>query len=287
MRNKKWWLTLICLSLLSGLAVADDTQQLLESAQAAYNAGEYRHCAEQYAAVIKQGVESQSILYNAACCWALNGNKDDAFEYLFKAVELGYHKTTWLEQDSDLESLRDDPRWPDLISKSMAAEEIYLNSINRELYEMYQVDQGDRLTDSLDWSVINQHDAHHRARAHQMLDSGLVVTADDYFHAAMIFQHGDDSTDYLLARQLALKSVELDSTKSIAKWLSAAAHDRYLWEVGKPQWYGTQYHLIDNKWTIEPIDTTAVTDDDRLRCQVPPLAEARRKAEEMNRQNDN
>ena len=104
-----------------------------------------------------------------------------------------------------------------------------MQTINRELYQLYQEDQGDRQGgfESKDWSSISERDTQRRARVKEMLDSGLVKVADDCFHAAMIFQHGDDTTAYLLAYELALKAAELDSTKGSAKWQAAAAKDRY------------------------------------------------------------
>ena len=285
MRKTTLWLCLICLGILAASAGAAEKQELLDSAAQAYSLGEYRKCADQYDAAISQGVQSPGILYNAACCCALSESIDQAFLYLNKAVEFGYHNTQWLQKDTDFQSLRDDNRWSGLIARCDSANEIYLQSINRELYQMFQEDQGDRLTGGaeLDWSRIRERDAQHRARVKQMLDSGQVVAADDYYHAAMIFQHGDDTASYLLARKLALTAAELDSTNTTARWLAAASKDRYLWHIGKPQWYGTQLHMIDGKWTIDPIDTTAVTDEDRSDWQVPSLAEARRRAAQMNK----
>jgi len=49
--------------------------------------------------------------YNMACCWALGGNKDKAFEALSKAAELGYNKKSDFENDGDLASLKSDARW--------------------------------------------------------------------------------------------------------------------------------------------------------------------------------
>lgn len=265
-------------------AGAEETRELIRLANEAYRAGEYQECIKQYGTAFEQGLQESEMFYNAACCCALGGRIDQAFIYLDEAVELGYDNIQWLEQDTDLQSLRSDNRWTGLVERCEAAHEVYLQSINRELYGLYQEDQGDRLTDfeNIDWSTVHKRDAEHRARVREMLDSGQVVTADDYYHAAMIFQHGDDTTAYLLARELALKAVELDSTNNIARWLAAAAKDRYLWHVGKPQWYGTQTHMLDGKWTIEPIDTTVVTDEERREWRVPDLAEARRRAEQMN-----
>ena len=56
------------------------------------------------------------IHYNLACSFALNDKKDDAFTALFKAIKLGYTDFAHLRRDSDLESLRNDPRFKKLVS---------------------------------------------------------------------------------------------------------------------------------------------------------------------------
>jgi hypothetical protein len=149
---------------------------------------------------------------------------------------------------------------------------------------MYQEDQGDRSADDkINWEVVSKRDEQRRQRVKEMLAAGEVKSKDDYFHAAMIFQHGSNPADYETAHKLALKAAELDPNFTTAKWLSAASKDRYLWSIGKPQIYGTQYKMVDDKWTLDPIDTTAVTDEERAKMGVPPLAEARKRADEMNK----
>ncbi|MEZ5357243.1 MAG: DUF6624 domain-containing protein [Candidatus Zixiibacteriota bacterium] len=268
-----------------GEIYAESADELLGKANSAYTAGDYQACVDFYRQAIDNGATSKSMYYNAACCCALNGNTDLAYEYLNTAIEYGFHNIDWLSQDSDLQSLRSDDRWAGLIGACEAANAKYLENINQELYRLYQEDQGDRMgAGGIDWSQVNERDAERRNRTIEILDAGLVKASDDYYHAAMIFQHGRDTTDYWRAHELALKAVELDSSNNIARWLAAAAMDRYLWNVGKPQIYGTQTHLIDGVWTIEPIDTTAVTDAERAEWQVPPLSEAIKKAERMNQQ---
>jgi tetratricopeptide (TPR) repeat protein len=53
--------------------------------------------------------------YNAACWEALDGNADAAFARLRRALELNQAEIReYLDKDSDLESLRSDPRWEEL-----------------------------------------------------------------------------------------------------------------------------------------------------------------------------
>jgi len=53
--------------------------------------------------------------YNVACYLALAGETDEAIEYLRKAVELNREQVMkWLPHDTDLDPIRDDPRFQEL-----------------------------------------------------------------------------------------------------------------------------------------------------------------------------
>ena len=80
------------------------------------------------------------------------------------------------------------------------------------------------------------------------------------------------------------KAIEKDST--INKWLFAAATDRYLLSKGEPQIYGTQYQKMGDKpWKLGKIDTTKISDDERIKYGVETLAEQREKVKQMNSEN--
>jgi hypothetical protein len=55
--------------------------------------------------------------YWVASTYALAGDKDLAFKWLGKAIRLGNENKPHFERDPNLDSLRDDPRWPELIDK--------------------------------------------------------------------------------------------------------------------------------------------------------------------------
>lgn len=152
---------------------------------------------------------------------------------------------------------------------------------NAELIKIYKNDQDDRKTDDINWQEVNKRDSLRRARVNELLDSNKIKTANDFKNAAMIFQHGNDSTDYGKAVRLMKKAIKLDST--INKWLYAATTDRYLLSKGEPQIYGTQYHKIgDEPWKLAEIDTTKISDAERIEYGVETLAEQRKKLKEMN-----
>ena len=154
---------------------------------------------------------------------------------------------------------------------------------NVELIEIYRNDQADRQTDNIDWSAVSKRDSLREVRIYQLLDSNKVTTSKDYHNAAMIFQHGGDSIAYGMAVKLMRKSVELDSTAN--KWLLAAAIDRYLLSKDESQIYGTQYQKFgnDEPWQLGKMDTTKITDEERVEYGVETLAEQREKVKQMNR----
>jgi tetratricopeptide (TPR) repeat protein len=59
--------------------------------------------------------------YNAACVYALKGQKDEAFSWLDKAVAKGFNNATQLETDTDMDSIRNDPRFKKLVGSMEAA----------------------------------------------------------------------------------------------------------------------------------------------------------------------
>ena len=61
--------------------------------------------------------EDAGVLYNVACNYALAGKPDEAIDYLEKAIRNGFGQRSWVENDSALDSLRDDPRFQDLLRK--------------------------------------------------------------------------------------------------------------------------------------------------------------------------
>ncbi len=155
-------------------------------------------------------------------------------------------------------------------------------SDNVELRKMYEEDQASRLVPKIDWVNLTKCDKLREKRVYELIDSNKVVTGLDYYHSAMIFQHGADSIAYRMAVKQMKKAVELDST--INKWLLAAAIDRELMSRKKPQVYGTQYikNVQTGKFTLYLIDTTLVTDEERKSYGVETLAEQRISERNMN-----
>jgi TolB-like protein/Flp pilus assembly protein TadD len=54
------------------------------------------------------------LLYNLGCIYALAGEADEALGCLERALDRGFAHRGWIEKDSNLDSLRDDPRFVEL-----------------------------------------------------------------------------------------------------------------------------------------------------------------------------
>jgi hypothetical protein len=152
------------------------------------------------------------------------------------------------------------------------------------LENIASADQSDRdgSVEKLDWPAIRERDHDRRARVIQIIKSNGLVSARDYFNAAIVLQHGEVADDFLQAHLLAAKAAELDPALGEARWLAAAAKDRYLLRIGKPQIYGTQYRYQNGKWELDKMDETAISDAERARWNVPSLADAKARVKAMN-----
>ncbi|MEO1715367.1 MAG: hypothetical protein AAFU60_18720 [Bacteroidota bacterium] len=130
-----------------------------------------------------------------------------------------------------------------LLLSCQQTEENKMVADNAELKALAEADQADREPEKIDWVIVNNRDEERQKRVTEMLKEGGVRTAEDYANAAIIFQHGQDTTASRLAVAMMRKAVELDSTQD--KWLLAAAIDRDLMRRDLPQIYGTQYRRND------------------------------------------
>jgi hypothetical protein len=270
---------LLALILPALLSAQSDTPQ---AADAAYERKDYTACGAIFSRLGHQA-NNTTWLYNAAACFALGGNKDAAFALLDELVALGWMNTRLLRDDPDFQALRDDRRWAGVLAGSEANWKKKFGNDNAELWSLRDGDDADRQPWVTDLAAAVQRDRARLARVKEIVAAGGLKTANDYFNAAMLHQHGIAPDDFLQARALALRAAEMDPANARAKWLAAAAQDRYLRSIGKPQIYGTQFKQIDGVWQLEPVDESAVTDEERAKWNVPPLADAKRRAAAMNK----
>jgi hypothetical protein len=142
---------------------------------------------------------------------------------------------------------------------------------NAEMTRLFDDDQAARKSPHIDWDVVAPQDAARRVRTRALLDAGALHSADDYWHAAFLFQHGDKPQDYLLAHGLAI--IAAAKGRRDAPWIAAATLDRYLQSIGQKQVYGTQFGMRPGvPTTQEPYDRSIISDAMRLATGVPSQA---------------
>ena len=67
--------------------------------------------------VVEREPDRADFRYDLACSYALLGRKDEALVELNKAVDLGFDDSDHLRQDPDLDGLRLDPRFAELLAR--------------------------------------------------------------------------------------------------------------------------------------------------------------------------
>jgi serine/threonine protein kinase/Flp pilus assembly protein TadD len=95
----------------------DDARALYLGAGALAQLGQEDRALEWTKRAFSIDPEDSGVLYNVACSYALLGQIDEAIVCLEKAIQNGFGHREWLENDSDLESLREDPRFKSLLNR--------------------------------------------------------------------------------------------------------------------------------------------------------------------------
>ena len=158
---------------------------------------------------------------------------------------------------------------------------------NEELARMFREDQADRMPPSgkpIDWATVAPRDKARLARAKELYAQNRLQTGADYYHAAMLLQHGVVPEDYLLAHEFCVVAISRGKNDGDTRWLAAASEDRFLMNIGRPQRFATQYQSIgpNSPMKLYTVDS-GVTDELRRALDVPPLARAKEREAEMNR----
>jgi len=155
---------------------------------------------------------------------------------------------------------------------------------SRELRRIKTADQKERQAlgnggTKSQMAALAKNDAARLARVRELLRSDKLRTAADYDIASLIFQHGSQADDYLVARELAVVAGRKGNYGS----MPALAEDRFLIAVGAKQRFGTQYKLQmgeGGNW-LQDVDEDgrwSVTDSLRLDMFVPTLEIAKIKS---------
>ncbi len=80
-----------------------------------YEAGEYGVVADRLAPLVAVNPQYPMLFFNLACCESLTGRTSDALDHLRQAVEMSEEFRGSARADSDLDAIRDEPAFNQLI----------------------------------------------------------------------------------------------------------------------------------------------------------------------------
>ncbi|MNJ86014.1 hypothetical protein D3C87_34960 [compost metagenome] len=239
---------------------------LITQAFGLYEIKEYKASAEKFAEafVALGGKGFPGDRYNAACSWALAGQKDSAFVQLFKITTPGhYTNLAHITSDSDLNSLHADKRWKKVIKEVTANKEKeeakYDKPLVAKLETIYDEDQSHRRRinelqekygwkspqmDSL-WKVIELKDSLNLIAVKNIIDTkgwlgSDVIGQQGNSTLFLVIQHADQKTQehYLpIMREAVAKGNAAGSSLALLE-------DRVALGQGKKQIYGSQIGML-------------------------------------------
>jgi len=174
---------------------------------------------------------------------------------------------------------------PVLILRSVLAQASANQSLkdNEELKRLHDEDQSDRTPTDVDWAIVSPRDRARLSRVKELYLQKRLQTASDYYHGAMVLQHGDAPEDFLLAHEFCVLAIIKGKNDKETRLLAAGSEDRFLMNIGRPQRFGTQFHSEGNgPFLLYTVDSS-VTDETRREMGVHSLAESRAHEVELNK----
>jgi len=107
--------TLVAIGGAPGQAYEPHGWEVWSQLQPLFQAGEYDQVADRGKALLEGHPEYTGVFYNVACAEALAGRKEDALEHLRHAIAGSERFRELASDDSDFDSLRDQPAFKELV----------------------------------------------------------------------------------------------------------------------------------------------------------------------------
>jgi hypothetical protein len=255
-----------------------------EAAEAAYDAKNWAECASLWTAVGQRatGEQKTGALYDAACCYALDGRPDAAVASLETALAAGYWDVEHMRSDTDLEAVRMHPKWPALEARAAASFAAFEKTLvdpalRRELLALAAKDIAARnkMTgpdDKVGMEAVAVVDRETTARMKQVVAQhgwpGKRIVGVDGANAAWLLVHHADADVAFQKTCLALMEPLVAAGEVTGKDY-AFLWDRVAIAEGRKQRYGTQLDGDD----VAPLEDPANVDARRKQMGMETLAE--------------
>ena len=109
--------TIIALGGTPGKAFEVSGWELWAPLHALYQKGEHAEVIDRLRALVEAHPEYALLFYNLACCESLAGRTTDALDHLRRAVEMSERLRAFAKDDSDLDPIRGEPGFRELIDR--------------------------------------------------------------------------------------------------------------------------------------------------------------------------
>jgi tetratricopeptide (TPR) repeat protein len=177
-----------------------------------YHDERYERAGEAYENAARRGYRRDTALYNAGCSYALAGQKGRAIDMLRESFAEGFDRLDLFAGDEDLNSLRGDPRFQDLMDDVMSSDSA--ESARRSAKRDFQRLAGSKDIDEGDWNGVGI----------ELLRSG------DYEGAATAFENefkvsGDEDALYNKACARSLAGKKDDALKLLEQSITTGSVD--------------------------------------------------------------
>lgn len=264
-----------------------EARELARQADALARSGKTAEALPLYRQAWERGVRDAHTLYGAACVAALEGQKAEALTWLERSADAGFAMAEHMKKDTDLDSLRGEPAFA-RVAERVAANDAKLNAaqnpeLRDELLRMAEEDQAARraagmanFKDTAANERMKAIDVKNTARMKELVaqvgwPTRALVGQRASNAAWLLVQHAD--LDPAFQKQcLPLLEKAAAAGEGAAKEV-AYLTDRVLVAEGKPQRYGTQFHMVDGKLVPRPIEDEAHVDERRAAVGLGTLAE--------------
>jgi len=294
----------IAFTLLSGMASAqtftqkapmpDEYYTLVKEANAFYNTGDYQKAADAYTKAFQASGDKgmTTDFYDAACAYALAGDKETAFKELKVLGPARFNGYNHMMIDPDLESLHNDTRWDTVAAAIKQNKERNEADMDKELVSkldtIMQDDQKYRMKiskietkygkDSKEmkdlWQTINKYDSIDLIKTTAIIDKygwpGPSMAGREGSQAVfLVIQHADIKTQdkYLPVMRKAVENKEA-SPASLA-----LLEDRVALRHGQKQTYGSQITTDAQGSYLAPLTDPDNVDKRRREAGLGPLAD--------------
>lgn len=287
---------LILLALFATIATCygQDYNDFIKKADSCYQVKNYKIATAYFDKAIKINPVSKKNYYNASCAASLANDKQKSLKWLEIAIDYGFDNLDHINLDSDLDNIRNEKKFKrltsDLKRKNQLKEANYDKPLQKELLEIYKLDQNIRNeytsaqekygfrskeVDSLG-NVMLKRDSLNLIRVLKILDEKGWVGKDKVGQQAnqtlfLVIQHSDIKIQqkYLPMMREAVRNGNAKPSHL------ALLEDRIALREGRKQIYGSQIgaNPITNKPYVLPLEDPENVDKRRADVELEPLAE--------------